>query len=142
MRVPACKLSFCFVGFTEHGFISCDCAISGGVNIAGSLFKKANDLKCVCVLFPFLFHLNYLQKTGLPKHRAALIHWLFFLTFPFCLVICGFGKQREKREGDKDASADLGPREEGEMSRVQPGRGQGAMGSLLPSLLPELVSDR
>lgn len=48
---------------------------------------------------------------------------------------------KEKRERDKDTSADLGPREEGEMSRVQPGRGQGAISSLLPSLLPELVSD-
>lgn len=31
---------------------------------------------------------------------------------------------KEKRERDKDTSADLGPREEGEMSTVQPGRGQ------------------
>lgn len=53
VSVPACKLSFCFAGFTEHGFISCDCAISGGVNIAGGLFKKANDLKCVCVCVIF-----------------------------------------------------------------------------------------
>lgn len=42
--LSVCKLFFCFAGFTEHSFISCDCAIYGGVNIAGGLFRKANDL--------------------------------------------------------------------------------------------------
>ena len=97
---------------------------------------------CMCYFFPpFLFHLNYLQETGLSKHRGALIHWFLFLTFPFRPVICGAGEQRKRREGDKGTSAALGPSKGGERSRVQPGRGQGAMGSLLPWLLPELVSD-
>lgn len=97
VSVPACKLSFCFAGFTEHGFISCDCAISGGVNIAGGLFKKANDPKCGFFFFPFLFHLNYLQEAGLPKQRAVLICWLLAQTFPFCLVICCTGKQKGEK---------------------------------------------
>lgn len=65
VSVLAVTCPFCFAGFSEHGFISCDCAISGGVNIAGGLFKKANDLKCLFLGFfpPFLFHLNYLQET-------------------------------------------------------------------------------
>lgn len=44
---------FVLQALTEHGFISCDCAISGGVNIAGGLFKKANDLKWFFFFFLF-----------------------------------------------------------------------------------------
>lgn len=105
MSMPACKLSFCFAGFTEHGFISCDCAISGGVNIAGGLFKKTNDLKCCGFFLSFLFHLNYLQQAGLPKDCAVLTRWLLVVTFPFCLVICWTGKQESKRYEDKEAKS-------------------------------------
>lgn len=100
VSVPACKLSFCFAGFTEHSFISCDCAILEGVNIAGGLFKKANDLKWV-FFPPFLFHLNYLQETGPPKQCAVLMCWLLVLTFPFHLVICCTAYRREERYGDR-----------------------------------------
>lgn len=82
MSVPACKLSFCFAGFTEHSFISCDCAISGGVNIAGGLFKKANDLICF-VFFPFSFPFE-LSPRDRPAQATCSFNFLAFCSnFPF-----------------------------------------------------------
>lgn len=81
MSVPACKLSFCFVGFTEHSFISCDCAISGGVNIAGGLFKKANDLKCF--LFSFSFPLELSPKDRPAQASCSFSLLAFSSNFPF-----------------------------------------------------------
>lgn len=50
VSTAACKLFFCFSGFTN--MILCHVtAISGAVNIAGGLFKKANDLKCCGYFF-------------------------------------------------------------------------------------------
>lgn len=87
----------CFAVLAEHGYISCDCAISGEVNIAGGLFKKANDLKCwlffpTLLLLPLLFHLNCLQKADLPEHPAVLTAALWVVTFPF--VICQLDEQK------------------------------------------------
>lgn len=45
MSTASCKLFFCFSGFTNMVLFHVT-AISGAVNIAGGLFKKANDLKC------------------------------------------------------------------------------------------------
>ena len=81
MSVPACKLSFCFAGFTEHGFISCDCAISG-VNIAGGLFKKASDLKWwLFFFFSFPFELSPRDR---PAQASCSFNSLTFSSnFPF-----------------------------------------------------------
>lgn len=77
MSMAACKLPFCFAGFTNTVSLHVT-AISGAVNIARGLFKKANDLKC-CGVFSyyssFLFHLNYLQEAGPPKRHVVLTHF-------------------------------------------------------------------
>lgn len=142
MNVPACKLSFCFAGFTEHGFISCDCAISGGVNIAGGLFKKADDLKCFFFLFPFSFPFELSPRDSPDQATCSFNLLAFSSNFPFLSRdMLDWQTKVRKDMRIKTQRADLSPRKEREMSRVQPGRGQGAVSSLLPSLLPELVFD-
>lgn len=117
VSMPPCKLSFCFAGFTKHGFISCDCAISGGVNIAGGLFKKANDLKCFgVVLFfpPFSFPLE-LSPRGRPAQAMCGFNLLAFSSnFPFLSRdMLEWQTKGRKDMRIKTQSPDRGPREGG-----------------------------
>lgn len=109
----ACKLFFCFPGFTNMVLFHVT-AISGAVNIAGGLFKKASDLKCCNVVAisssppPPLLCLNCLQEAGLLRcHGVSLNSLSLALAFPFVLSRAGLAMCRCR---DKDSAVESRPR--------------------------------
>lgn len=84
-------------------------AISGAVNIASGLFKKANDPKCcglVLFFFPssFLSRLNCLQEAGLPEHHKVLTHCLLNNSLSV-LSRAGLANDRQQRHKDAEVES-------------------------------------
>ena len=112
--MPAYKLSFCFAGFTEHGFISCDCAISGGINIAGGLFQRLVTWNGFLGFFPpFSFPFELSPRDRSAPTSCSFNSLAFSSNFLFLSRDMLDWQTKGRKIRDKAWRADRGPRKRG-----------------------------